>query len=135
MRGYVLLLAGVALLQPALTRAQAAASPQTPTQSAAKAPVPSPDRKSIKVPEKVLETYVGEYELTPERILTITLEDGSLWGQPTGQSKRQLFAESQTKFFLKDSPVEVTFRKEKEKVVGLVMTRSDGSQRELKKIK
>lgn len=58
-----------------------------------------------------------------------------MWGQPSGQTKRQLFAESQTKFFLKDAPVEVTFQKEKGKVVGLAMKQGDRPERQLKKVK
>ena len=44
------------------------------------------ERKEIKVTEQVLRTYVGEYELTLERTLTITLETGSLWA--SRQAKR-----------------------------------------------
>jgi hypothetical protein len=84
----------------------------------------------------VLKTYVGEYEMTGGRVLTLTLENGSLWGQPTDQQKRQLFAESDTKFFLKDLDVQLTFQKDpKAKVVGLVMDQGGRPQRELKKLK
>jgi hypothetical protein len=38
------------------------------------------------------------------------------------------------KFFLKDAPFELTFQKEKRKVVGLVMKQGDRSERQLKKI-
>ena len=94
------------------------------------------ERKEIKVTDKVLKTYVGEYEMTEGRILTITLENGSLWGQPTDQQKRQLFAETPTKFFLKDLDVQVTFQKDpKGQVVGLVMDQVGRPQRELKKLK
>ena len=93
------------------------------------------ERKEISVPDKVLKAYVGEYELTPERTLTITLEKGSLWGQPSGQDRRQLFAESETKFFLKDGDVQLTFQKDaKGAVTGLVMDQA-GRQRDLKKVK
>jgi hypothetical protein len=134
MRSCVLLLAGVCLLQPALAEAQDR-KPQPPAQTASKPQAPAPERKEIKVTEKVLKTYVGEYEMGPDRILTVTLEDGYLWGQPTNQQKRQLFAESQTKFFLKDLDAQVTFQKEKGKVVGMVMDQAGRPQRELKKIK
>ena len=94
------------------------------------------ERKEIKVTDKVLKTYVGEYEMTEGRTLTITLENGSLWGQPTDQQKRQLFAETPTKFFLKDLDVQVTFQKDpKGQVVGLVMDQVGRPQRELKKLK
>lgn len=59
-----------------------------------------------------MKTYVGEYEFAPEENLKITFENGSLWGQPPGSAKRQMFAESETKFFVKTSPTEVTFQQD-----------------------
>jgi hypothetical protein len=136
MRNYLLLLAGICLLQPGLAHAQAApaSTPQTPAQTA-KPAEPAQERKEIKLTEKVLATYVGEYEMTPERILTVTLDKGYLWGQPTGQQARQMFPESETGFFLKDIDAQVKFQKDAAgKVVGMVMTQR-GQDRELKKIK
>ena len=126
---------GICLLQTGLAQAQATTKPQAPPQTTGKPQTPAQERKEIKVFEKVLKTYVGEYQMDAERILTVTLENGYLWGQPTGQAKRQLFAESQTKFFLKDLDAQVTFQAEKGKVVGMVMDQAGRPQRELKKIK
>ena len=132
MRKYVLILAGVSLLS-----ATAAASPQTggggssPVQNAQ-----PPERKEITVPEEILKTYVGEYAVIPEEVLTITFENGSLWGQPTGSTKRQMFAETEVKFFLKSSPTEVTFSTDaKGNVVALVMKRGTRPETTLKKMK
>jgi hypothetical protein len=138
MRNYVLLLASVCLLQPGLAHAQtpATSKPQAPPQTTAKPAAPAAERKEIKLSEKVLTTYVGEYEMGPDRILTITLDKGYLWGQPTGQTKRQMFPESQKKFFLKDIDAQVTFQKDaKGKVTGMVMDQEGRPQRELKKVK
>lgn len=130
------LLLGLALLQPTAALAQGTAKPQTPPPAAAKPQPPAVERKEVKVTEKVLKTYVGEYELQPGRTITITLENGSLWGQPTDQSKRQLFAESQTKFFLKEADVQLTFKKDpKGAVTGLMMQQGGRPDRELKRIK
>ena len=94
------------------------------------------ERKEIKVAENVLKTYVGVYELTPDRTLEITLEGGSLWGQPSGQDKRQLFAEAPTKFFLKAADIQLAFQKDAKGVVtGLLMDQAGRPQRELKKVK
>ena len=135
MRSSFILLAGLCLMQPAPAQAQDP-KPQPPAQGATKPQEPPTERKEVKVAEKVLKTYVGEYEMGPDRILTLTLEDGYLWGQPTNQSKRQLFAESQTKFFLKDLDAQVTFQKDpKGAVIGMVMDQAGRPQRELKKIK
>ena len=134
MRVCLSLALGVCLLQPGLVHAQEA-KPQPPAPTTTKPAAPAKERKEIKVSEKVLETYVGEYEMGPDRILTVTLEEGYLWGQPTNQTKRQMFPESETKFFLKDIDAQVTFQKEKAKVVGMVMDQAGRPQRELKKIR
>jgi hypothetical protein len=145
MRNYVLLLAGVCLLQPGLAHAQATSKPQPPApaatkpaapgQSSAKPAPPAAAKKEIKVPEKVLKTYVGDYQ-QEERVLEIEFKDGSLWGAPRGQNKRQLFAESTTKFFLKDLPVQLTFQKDKKGIVtGLQMQQGDNPVRDMKKVK
>ena len=132
MRKYVLALAGACLLHPALAVAAAPQGAAAPPVQGAQAP----EKKEIKVPEKALKGFVGEYEFGPERTLTLPLEEGSLWGQPTGQPKRQLFAESQTKFFLKDLPVQLEFQKDAKGVVtGMVMDQEGRPQRKSKKLK
>ena len=138
MRNYVLLLAGLCLIHPALARAQGGATtkPQPPAAAAAKPAEPPKERKEIKLTEKVLQTFVGEYQMGPDRTLTVTLESGSLWGQPTDQQKRQMFPEAPTKFFLKDLDVQIAFQKDAKGVVtGMVMDQAGRPQRELKKIK
>lgn len=133
MRNGLLLLAALCLSSGTLV-AQAAQTAKPADKPAA--PAASQDKKEIKVPEKVLKTYVGEYELRPDWILTITLENGSLWGQPTNQEKRQIFAESETKFYLKDLPVRFDFLKDAQgKVTSVHMVQEGRGERELKKIK
>ena len=63
----------------------------------------------VKVPVTVLKKYVGEYELAPTFILTITLEGDQLITQATGQQKIPIFAKSETSFFPKVMPAEIIF--------------------------
>ena len=130
MRKYVLLLAGACFLVPALASAQAAETkPQPPA-------VAKPAAKEVKVPEKVLQTYVGEYELRADWILTVTLKDGSLWGQPTNQNPQKLVADSETKFHLETLPVTLEFKKDdKGAVTSVYMIQEGRGERDLKKIK
>ena len=65
--------------------------------------------KAIDVDRAVLATYVGRYELAPSFILTVTLEDGGLMVQATGQGKAPIFASSQTEFFYKIVDAQITF--------------------------
>ncbi|MHB1857048.1 MAG: serine hydrolase [Acidobacteriaceae bacterium] len=67
------------------------------------------ERKEIQVPAKILNDYVGTYQLAPNFSITMTVENGQLMTQATGQPKFPLFAESDTKFFLKVVDAEVEF--------------------------
>jgi tetratricopeptide (TPR) repeat protein len=78
--------------------------------------------KEITVSPSVLESYVGTYELTPSFNIVVTLEDGQLMMQLTGQIKAPLFAESEAKFFLKVTDAQVEFFKnEKGEVTHLML--------------
>jgi CubicO group peptidase (beta-lactamase class C family) len=79
-------------------------------------------RTEITIAESVLRSYVGEYQRSPQFSITITLEDGRLQAQPTGQSKATLFAEAQDKFFLRVADAQVSFiRASSGEVSGLVL--------------
>lgn len=64
---------------------------------------------SITIDEKVLESYVGKYELMPEFILTITKNGTQLEAQATGQPKFDIFPKSKNVFFLKVVEAQLTF--------------------------
>jgi serine-type D-Ala-D-Ala carboxypeptidase/endopeptidase len=74
-------------------------------------PEPVSVRKAIEVDPAVLKTYEGTYALAPLFAITITLEDGKLMAQATGQSKFQLFATSETEFFYKVVDAQISFVK------------------------
>jgi CubicO group peptidase (beta-lactamase class C family) len=65
----------------------------------------------IKVDTAILKQYTGEYELAPSFTITVTLKDGHLFGQGTGQPQFELFPKSETRFFLKAVVAEVAFLK------------------------
>jgi CubicO group peptidase (beta-lactamase class C family) len=64
---------------------------------------------TFKVDEAILESYVGSYQLTPGFKITIMKEGARLFGIPTGQGKFELFAKSETEFFLKVVEAKVIF--------------------------
>ncbi len=55
------------------------------------------------------DAYVGEYELAPGFILTVTREGDHLMTQATGQQKVEVFPSSETEFFLKVVDAQITF--------------------------
>jgi hypothetical protein len=75
------------------------------------------ERTAIALPQATLATYVGTYELRPGFDLAITLEGAQLMSQATGQGKVALFAETETKFFLKVVDAQVEFLKDANGVV------------------
>ena len=70
------------------------------------------ERKEIQVSPQILAKYAGRYELRPGIVATMTVEDGRLMSQLTGQPKVGLFAESETKFFLKVVDAQIEFLKD-----------------------
>jgi CubicO group peptidase (beta-lactamase class C family) len=76
--------------------------------------VKPPKRHSVvDVDKGVLEKYAGVYRMAPQFALTVTVEDGKLMVQATGQPKLPVFAESQTKFFYKVVDAQITFHSDK----------------------
>lgn len=78
-------------------------------------------RKEITLDPKIMQQYVGEYALGPVT-LTMSLEDGALFTQLTGQQKFPVFAESETRFFLKVVEAALEFQKDAQgNVTGVVL--------------
>jgi len=79
------------------------------------------ERTEVDVPLAVLERYPGTYTLQPGFDLVITLENGQLMSQATGQGKAPLFAESERKFFVKVTNAQVEFIGEGARATELVL--------------
>ncbi|HSL68669.1 MAG TPA: DUF3471 domain-containing protein, partial [Longimicrobiales bacterium] len=78
-------------------------------------------RREVSVAAAVLQQYVGDYELAPTFIITITREEDRLYGQPTAQPRFRLWAESETDFFLKEVDAQVRFTKDSAGNVSLTL--------------
>ena len=53
------------------------------------------------VSDSDLDSYLGDYQLTPELVVTITREGKQIYAQATGQSRLEAYAETNSKFFFK----------------------------------
>jgi CubicO group peptidase (beta-lactamase class C family) len=83
--------------------------------------LPTP-RKVVTVPVEKLKEYVGTYALNPNFELAVTLEGEQLMTQATRQPKFPVFAESETKFFLKVVDAQIEFvRDAKGEVTSLIL--------------
>ncbi len=78
------------------------------------------ERKEIVVSLEILRKYVGSYQLLPNVVFHILLENGKLFGQVADQQKVSLSAETETKFFSRDVAVTITFNSDAQgKVTGM----------------
>ncbi len=96
---------------------------------------PIPTRTEVQVSEQILAGYVGEYQLAPNFILTVTKEGNRLITQATGQGKIEIFAESETKFFPKVMEALIEFVKDDSGKVTHLILNQGGRKMEAKKIK
>lgn len=67
--------------------------------------------REVIVPNDILETYTGKYELKPGFILTISKEGNQMKAQATGQPMLDIFPKSNEVFYLKAVTAQITFNK------------------------
>lgn len=71
-----------------------------------------PKRKTISLAPAALDKYIGKYKFEQGFIATISKGDNKLMAQTTGHRKTEIFPESETKFFLKEGDIQLSFQKE-----------------------
>jgi CubicO group peptidase (beta-lactamase class C family) len=98
----------------------------------AEAPV---ERIEVKVPRGILDTYVGEYELTPDFTIVVTRKRRGLYVQATGQEKFQVFAESETKFFYKVVDAQISFVADDSGAIVSLTLHQNGAEPSARKVK
>lgn len=87
----------------------------------------------VKVDSKILDAYVGQYELAPNFVITISKEGDLLMAQATGQPRITLYAQAEAVFFSKAVDLRMTFvRSDDGKVTHLVL--NQGGDRQAKRI-
>jgi D-alanyl-D-alanine carboxypeptidase len=96
---------------------------------------PAAERKTAAVVPATLDQLVGEYELMPGFVLTVTREGDRLMTQATGQSKIEVFPESDLQFFLKVVDAQITFVKDASGAVTSLILHQGGRDLPAKKIK
>jgi CubicO group peptidase (beta-lactamase class C family) len=91
------------------------------------------ERKEITLPVATLSKYVGTYELRPGAEMMIRLDGDRLTTQLTGQQQFPIFAESETKFFLKVVDAQVEFFTDASGTVTHAVMYQNGRQREVRR--
>jgi CubicO group peptidase (beta-lactamase class C family) len=94
-------------------------------------PIPADD--GIKLDAQLLEAYVGRYEISPEFTFSVTKEQGRLFLQAPEQEKLEMFAETETRFFLKVNDAQLEFVKDDRGTVTKAILNQGGRQAEANK--
>ncbi|MBD0325236.1 MAG: CocE/NonD family hydrolase, partial [Pyrinomonadaceae bacterium] len=92
-------------------------------------------KAAIEVNPKIYDAYVGQYELKPGFIITVSKEGEKLMAEAPGQPKLELFPESETKFFLKVANLQIIFIKDKDGQTSGLILRQNAQDLTAKKIK
>jgi hypothetical protein len=71
---------------------------------------PPEEHREVAVDPKILSGYTGRYQLTADMVLALTVEDGHVLVQATGQPKIELFAESEKDFFTRIGSIRIAFQ-------------------------
>jgi CubicO group peptidase (beta-lactamase class C family) len=87
------------------------------------------ERKAITLTPSGLEKYVGEYKFDqPNTTIIITRENGRLFQKRNTEQKFEMFAESETKFFLKAEDIQHRFIKDSNGLItGMIVEQGDGT--------
>jgi tetratricopeptide (TPR) repeat protein len=67
------------------------------------------EAEGLSLPVETLERYVGDYEIQPGFELTVMREGTRLFTQATGQPRFEIFAQSETRFYVKEFPAQIEF--------------------------
>ena len=91
--------------------------------------------KAIALGADVFGKYVGEYKVQqPATTFVITLENGKLMVKRDSEAKVEMFAESETKFFLKNEDIQFTFGRDSNgAITALTVDQGDGTLYEVLK--
>lgn len=84
--------------------------------------------KEVKVDPAGFDAWVGEYQVTPKLVLTITREGDKLFGQMSGQQKLELEPVSETQFTIPQVRANIQFERDAGGIaIGLVLTQGPRS--------
>jgi CubicO group peptidase (beta-lactamase class C family) len=81
------------------------------------------ERVIARIDPSIYDVYVGEYEVAPGLILTVTREGDRLFSQSPGQPRSEMLPESETTFFFRDIDAQFTFVREGGQTIRVVIRR------------
>ena len=83
--------------------------------------------EEIIIDDKVLQTYVGNYELSPGFVITVSKKGNQLKAKATGQEEYEFYPKSENIFYAKEVNIQITFNLDEDgQVVGLTLLAGGG---------
>lgn len=93
------------------------------------------EREIADIDSVIYNEYIGEYELAPNLIFTISTAEDKLYAQLTGQDAFEIFPMSENEYFYKDIVAKITFVKDHSGNVVELILNQYGQDMPAKKIK
>jgi ketosteroid isomerase-like protein len=93
------------------------------------------ERTAVKLDPRIYDQYVGQYEVAPNFVLTVTKEGEKLMSQATGQPNFELLPVSEVAFFIKDLSALFIFMRGESGAVERMITIQDGLIISAKRVK
>jgi CubicO group peptidase (beta-lactamase class C family) len=93
------------------------------------------EHKAVPMEAKVFDAYAGGYELAPGYVATISREGDRFWVEFPRRPRLEIFAESNTTFFVKGEEMQLTFVRDASGAVTQMILAQIGSQIKGKKVK
>lgn len=107
----------------------------SPSLPLAPKPAPPKQRTAIELKAEQMAPYVGVYQLAPEFSIEVTLTDGALFGQATGQAAFRFWPETETDFFLKEVDAQISFVRDAQNEVTSLVLHQNGQNVPGEKVK
>lgn len=85
-------------------------------------------RTEVTIDTSVYGDYAGHYQLDQGPFYVVSTRDGRLFTRVVGQSDIEIFPESDTQFFMKMLPVQVTFIRDAQGEVGSLVHHQNGAE-------
>lgn len=96
---------------------------------------PEEEKQIVDIDFAIYEEYIGEYEMAPGVIVTITTSENKILAQLTGQESFEIFPMSETEYFYKVVDATITFVKNHEGEVTNLVLNQQGQDIPAQKIK
>lgn len=93
------------------------------------------ERKVAAINTNIYKSLIGEYELRPGFIFTVSTEPGKLFAQATNQPKIELYPEGEYKYFVKVVDAQFEFTKDEKGNISSLTLFQGGAKMPAKKIK